>query len=218
MPAFASLNDLPVTRASITLPRRGAWHARLWLDAEQAPEGAVVLATNEGAVTFRGTVVRGAEVHGHVELLIVAGAAGLGDELPPRTYRNISARLVAEDLLREAGEALSAATSSTLLERTLLHWVRLGGATSEGLNRLAEAIGASWRLDLGGQVLLQAPGAPTASPSTGLQLDAAPGEAFRLYALDRLDLEPGTAFDGGVVTQVEHEIRAERIRSRVWFA
>lgn len=218
MPAFATLQGAPVVRGVVSMPRRGAWTARLSVDSETAPSGLVTLATNEGAVSFVGSVVRGAAVYGRVELLLVGGRHGLLGELPARAYRSIPVRLVLEALLAEVGEELAPTSDAELLAQQLPAWTRPLGRASEGLDRLCAALGASWRINRAGQVLVSAIEAAPLSSSTGQLLGDAPGEAFRVYALDRLDLEPGTTFDALPVTHVEHDITPERIRSRVWFA
>jgi hypothetical protein len=217
MPAFATLNGTAVVRGAVSLPWWGAWTARLTLDAETAPSGPVVLTTNEGAVTFAGTVVRGAAVYGRVEVLVRAGGPGLDQQLPPRVYRSIPARLVVEALLGECGEALAPDSDAQLLDQQLPHWTRLAGPASRGLDRLMEALGARRRFNRAGQVLVTASASTTPSTTTGQRLDDAPAEDYRVYALDRLDLEPGQVFDGRTVDAVEHEISPDRIRSQVWF-
>lgn len=223
MPAFATLQatpleSAPVVRGVVSMPRRGAWTARLLVDSEIAPSGFVTLSTNEGAVSFVGSVVRGAAVYGRVEVLLVGGRHGLLAELPARAYRSIPARLVLEALLAEAGEELAPASDAGLLAQQLPAWTRSLGRASEGLDRLCAALGASWRINRAGQVLVTAIEAAPLSSSTGQLLEDAPGEGFRSYTLDRLDLEPGTTFDALPVAHVTHEITPERIRSRVWFA
>jgi hypothetical protein len=148
----------------------------------------------------------------------VGGRQGLGQELPARVYRSIPARLVLDALLAECGETLAPASDADLLAVQLPHWTRLAGPASQGLDQLARALGAGWRIDRAGQVLLSALGSAPASRSKGERLDDAPGEGYRVYALDQLDLEPGQTFDALPVAEVEHEITAERIRTRVWFA
>lgn len=218
MPAFATLQGAPVVRGVVSLPRRGAWTARLVVDAEQAPSGLVTFTTNEGTVTFTGSVVRGAAVYGRVEVLLVGGRLGLALDLPPQAYRSISARLVIEALLGAVGEELAPASDAELLAQLLPNWTRQLGPASRSLDRLCAALGASWRINRAGQVLVTSAAVALASSSVGQRLDEAPGEAFRVYTLERLDLEPGTTFDAQMVTHVEHDITPERIRSRVWIA
>jgi hypothetical protein len=218
MPAFATLAGASVLAASLVLPRRGAWHATLTLDTDVPPSGAVTLATDEGAALYQGSVVRAREVYGRVEALVVGGKGGLAKQLPPRRYLSVPARLVLVDLLTEAGEALSGASDASVLATQLGGWTRLAGTAGDALARLCEALGASWRVGLDGSVRLFAQSAPGEATTTkGLKLDDAPGEASALYALDRLDLEPGQLLDGRRVNRLEHTISAGSIRSKVWF-
>lgn len=216
MPAFATLQERPIVRGTLSLPRRGAWTARLLVDTDKPLEGAVTLATNEGAVRFEGWLARGGVAHGRLEALVVGGRGGLARRLPARSYRSIPARLVLLALLSEAGESLATSSDSEQLGQQLPHWTRLEGPTSVNLDRLCEALGGRWRVDRAGQVLVTRLAASPPSTSRGERLEDTPGESSRLYALERLDLEPGTTFDGLAVAAVEHEISPTRIRTRVW--
>lgn len=218
MTAFATLDGVPVLRGTLALPRRGAWSASLVLDTDTPPTGAVTLVTDEGAVTYRGTVVRAREVYGRVEVLLVGGAGRLATVLPPRRYLTTPARLVWQDLLSEAGEAASATSDATLLATQLPSWTRLRGQAGDALARLGAALGAAWRVRLDGTVQLTAAEASEATSRQGdQQLDAQPADASALYALARLDLEPGQLLDGRRVSHLVHEIDAGSIRSKVWF-
>ena len=216
MPTFATLQERPVVRAALSLPLRGAWTARLLVDTDKPLEGAVTLATNEGAVRFEGWVARGGVAHGRLEALLVGGRGGLARRLPARSYRSIPARLVLQALLSEAGESLASTSEAELLDQQLPHWTRLEAPTSVNLDRLCTALGARWRVDRAGQVLVTRATASPASASRGERLEDAPSESSRFYALELLDLEPGTTFDGLAVCAVEHEIAPSRIRTRVW--
>jgi hypothetical protein len=220
MPAFATLADLSVLRGSLVLPRRGAWHATLALDATAPPAGAVTLTTDDGAVRYQGSIIpgRAREVFGRVEVLVVGGAGGLGAQLAPKSYRNVSARSVLVDLLTAAGETLSGASDASLLTARFTTWTRLAGPAGTALGAVCEAIGGTWRVGLDGAVLLtSATAAGSVTKTKGLRLDDDPAEASALYALDRLDVEPGQLLDGRRVSRLEHKITAGSIRSRVWF-
>lgn len=218
MPAFASLNDAPVLRGSIVLPRSGAWSAALVLDTDTAPAGAVVLTTDDGATTYRGTVVRASEVYGRTEVLVVGGAGNLSRVLAPRRYLSVSARLVWADMLTDAGEASSAASDASALARQLSGWTRLRGSAGTAMQRLAAHLGAVWRIGLDGSVRLDADGATQTVKRAGDELlDRSPSDASALYSLSALTLEPGQAIDGRRVSRVVHEIDSQSIRSKVWF-
>lgn len=218
MTAFATLNDTPVLRGTLTLPRRGAWSASLVLDTDTAPSGAAALVTDEGATSYQGTIVRAREVYGRVEVLVVGGAGKLATQLAPKHYTSVSARLVWADLLTDAGEASSAASDASLLATQLTGWTRLAGAAGDAMARLCATLGATWRVGLDGQVRLTAAGASQAVKRQGdQQLDAAPADATAVYSLAALDLEPGQLLDGRRVSQLLHELDAGRIRSKVWF-
>ena len=218
MTAFATLAGVPVLRGSVSLPRRGAWSALLVLDTDQPPTGAASLVTDEGAVTYRGTVVRAREAYGRVEALVAGGAGKLAAQLTPRRYTAVSAKMVWADVLTDAGETASAASDASLLATQLAGWTRLAGPAGDALARLTASLRASWRVGIDGQVRLAAVGASEATKRSGDEkLGDCPADASATYSLARLDLEPGQLLDGRRVSQLVHEIDAGRIRSKVWF-
>ena len=93
--------DKAVTRGHVIVPRQGAWHAELWLDADTAPSGAVALSWADGEATWQGTVVRGGVVTegGPAAVRLVGGAGGLGKALPGASYRNVSPRVIVGQIL-----------------------------------------------------------------------------------------------------------------------
>ncbi len=221
MPAFAQLDNLVVLRADVRLPRGGVWTATLTLDGDTVPTGRVTLTTNEGAVSFAGTVVprfSGVSATGRVEVFMVGGAGGLARPLPARSYRNTTARQVVEQLASESGEALSSASDAALLATQLPHWSRFRAPASQSLDALAAALGATWRIDRAGQLVVLPTSTATTATTTGQYLGDDPTAGAALYALDLLDLEPGQAINGRVATAVHHRITSDAIRSRVTFA
>lgn len=220
MTAFATIAGAFVLQGRLALPRRGAWHATLVLDTDQPPAGAVTFTTDEGAVSWRGAVVpgRARETFGRVEVLVVGGAGGLGAELAPKAYRNVSARSVLADLLTAAGETLSEASDAALLATRFPTWTRFAGPAGTGLATVCEAIEGGWRVGLDGAVVISSNAAAgVATKTKGVRLADSPAEAWARYALERLDLEPGQLLEGRRVGRIEHTLEAGSIRSEVWF-
>src|SRR6188508_395780 len=99
-------NDHPVLKLALAMARVGNWVLDVELDAEEAWSGDAVLRDADGN-ELHGTVFRAGLQVGRVHARIMGGAGGLSlVTLAPRSYQSVSARLVAEDAIREAGETI----------------------------------------------------------------------------------------------------------------
>jgi len=217
MTSFAALSGAPVLSGSVLLPFAGAWVAGLVLDAGAPPTGAVTLTLDEGGVTLAGTLIRARETFGRVEVLVVGGAGGLWREVEGRHYRSVTASLVWQAVLAECGEAPSAASASALLGKQLAGWTRMRGKASDALQRLTDAIGGIWRVQLDGTVRLLDPAATEAGVGRGTKVLDCPADASAIWALDAHTLTPGQLLDGRRVRDLEHLIHEGTLRTRVWY-
>jgi len=217
MSSFAALNGRPVLSGSVVLPFAGVWTAGLVVDAAVAPTGAATLTLDEGAVTLAGTLVRSREAFGRVEVLMVGGAGGLWRQVPGRHYRSTPASMVWSDILSACGETPSGG-SSAQLGGQLAQWTRIRSSGADALTRLADALGGVWRVELDGTTRLLDPAATEAGKATtGAQIADCPAEASALWALDTHALLPGQLLAGRRVRDLEHQIAAQGIRTKVWY-
>lgn len=122
------------------------------IDQEQAISGQVVIRwLNQD---LRGYVERSEVTQGFAVAVIRGGAGGLVKQLQPKMYDfQVNAGLVANDIANECGERISAA-SAPVLASALSSWVRRAGSATEQLNALCDAVGAVWRVELDGSILL----------------------------------------------------------------
>src|SRR5690606_12571979 len=90
-----------------------------------------------------------------VRAKVVGGAGGLSRVLPAKNYANgVSVRTIVGDILREAGESLSSESSEAILSTALPKWERLRGSASRALVALLDQVGAIWRVQRDGTVLV----------------------------------------------------------------
>jgi hypothetical protein len=220
--AYALLNGRDVISATLTVPRSGAWRLDALVDAESSAglTGAVTLSFAGGTSIWKGWVFRGGESFGRVELQVVGGAGGLARQLPGKSYRNTTARVVATDILSAAGETLSLAISPALLALPLAAWTRTKGSASTQLLALLGAFGdgVTWRVLADGSVWL---GAESWVPAPALEHDLLEKDEragrWALAALEGHRLLPGQTFEGRHISAVEHTLSAEAIRTHLFF-
>ena len=159
----ASGEPANVVRAPLLLNRAGNWTIIAEeIDAPSPPTGQVVVSW-QGA-ELRGYVLRSDFEDGLVSAVILGGAGGLTKQLQPKMYDyQLPARMVAEDIVNEAGERLSPLSAPALLQ-TLASWVRQAGDGGEQLSALCDALGCIWRVELDGSIFIGTDSYPEVSP------------------------------------------------------
>jgi hypothetical protein len=210
---IGTIQDRPILRAQLHVPRVGVWHADVELDGEEEIEGDVELVF-EG-ITWSGTVRRGGVHHGRVQLLIVGGAGGLERDLEPKYYADAPSSIVVEDLMRESGETLSATTSQTALSVLLARWTRRRERCGVSLSDLAAVLGLDWRVLADGTVWLGVE-AWTAARLEHDVIEEDHARDYRVLGVDAPTLTPGTTLDDRRVSYVLHTIEPAAVRTEVW--
>ena len=222
MPTTLTVAGKAVTRGHVLVPRTGAWHGTVWLDADTAPTGAASLVWGDNEATWSATVVRGGVLAegGPAEVRIVGGGGGLGAALPGASYRNVSPRTLLGQILPAAGERLSGTSPAATLDAILARWSRAAGPCGQQVSRLTEAIGALWRVLPDGSVYV--------GPETrgAITLPAHTQVTGRLPDLGRVTLAsatpwaflPGQTLDGVRVDQIVLRISDREVRTELWLA
>lgn len=207
---------LPVVRATITMPRIGAWHADLQVDTTDAPAGAVTL--QAGALTLKGFVNR-ARVHQAIaRVRLVGGAGGLQKVATPKHYTSPILRIPLDDLARAAGETLSATGHAATLNRQLLAWTTLGLPTGAMIQALADHVGVAWRALPDGSLWFGPETWPASTLKDPRFLDEVPEQGTIVVGADTVEILPGTTLAGRRVDYVEHLVSQNEIRTKVWAA
>lgn len=210
-------NGYPVLQGRIVRPFEGRWSAALQVDTDTALASPVELLDTDSDFRAVASVRRGGVFldTGHVRL--VAGAGGLLEEVPARSYRTVPARLVLAQLLAETGEALSERADAGLLATLLPYWTRPAGTADRALARLVTHLGATWRADLDGTVWIGTDTWPIVELEGALEEDPAAGRCELGPAALEEDIAPGMLLLDRRVSTVVWTIRPERLRCTVTF-
>jgi hypothetical protein len=212
---FCTLAGAPVPRAILHLPRSGAWHADVVVDAETLPAGKVTLALGDTA-TWSGVVAVGGPVLGAGVLRVVGGAGGLARTVSPKAYRASPLRIPLADVLEAVGERLASTSDAGMLAAQLAYWIRLELPAALALAALAAQAGAVWRTLASGEVWVGRELWP-AAPTGLMVLGESPAQRRMEFPLTP-ELVPGMLLEGGrTVEHVEHSVAATKMRTFVWY-
>ena len=211
-PASASLSGHAVSRARVSLPSWGLWHADVEIAGGADLSGAVVLSIADA--DYAGAIVSGGTWQGRSRYVVAGGAGGWGADLPARSYVNdagVKASTVLADLARETGETIEDAPTTAIGPA----WVRPAGPALAPMHLLYPSgwhVGADGVTRIGVRAAAEWTGALTV-----LSRDDAAGSM--LIAPETVaGLEPGAVVDGLEAVDVEIEIEPGLLRARLWGA
>lgn len=222
---MATVNNLGIVTALVSLPLTGAWHADIEVSPRQGGDGTAL----SGAVTLEldgltltGTVLRSQVDDKLIGARITGGNGGLSLQISERYYKGSpTVRAIVEDILRDAGEVLASDSSPTVLSAVLNTWQRAAEPAGEALSRLLASYGASWRVKPDGSVLIVGSETwPTVEPAYILVPGSSPAEGFYRIAWrgnTPADVLPGITFLGRQIRYVVHELRPDGMRTELRF-
>jgi hypothetical protein len=219
--AFATVAGEPASSVTVHVPQIGPWFAEVELEGAPELSGRVTIALGEleleGTVDESHSGTRGLQRR----LRIVAGGGGWGTLLGARAYHadnGVSARTVAEDAAREAGEELgSFAPASAQLAAD---YVRQSGPASRVLEDVLG--GVPWWVDEQG--LTQVGTRSSSRPAEGSYevLEVVPDEHLVTLGVDDLrSIVIGSVLSAGLdeeqtVRELELVVSADAVRVRAW--
>ena len=212
---LVTCNDVAALHASLYFPLVGAWRARLDLDADAIAPGPATIAA--GGATLTGTVWRVGAYRGVAYALVVGGAGKLGATLRARAYRTPSVRHVIVDILRDAGETLSATSDTTTLDTRLDAWSRMPGTAAEALDAITEEIGSSWSVLDDGTIFVGQPSWSAIDVGDGVAIDESGANARSTYGIETLVLRPGGTLDSAQISAVQYVVTSGTTRAEVEF-
>jgi hypothetical protein len=207
-----------VVRATICLPRIGAWHADLEADGTTALTGRVNLQVGTAAL-LSGSIVRGEVYGGTFRARVTAGAGGLSANVTARHYRRPALRTVLADLAADAGEALSATIAAALLNSTVDFWTTPVAPAGQALRAFVEKaapVGTAWRYLTDGTIWVGAETWPESTVEV-VEVASTPEDAVLELGADQPFLDPGTVIGGKRADYVEVSVDAASARLRVWW-
>lgn len=212
----ARINDRLVLEGEVYEPKRGAWTARVEVDADEGGlEGPVTLTIGDRA--FYGTAT-GALEQGRYLLRIVGGADGLKRELDAKYYYQTTVSVVLGDIERETGEQLDVAESDPVVTSALLpRWARLRGAARLALSAVVNETGSFWRVMRNGRVLVRKDEQWTRVAGTFTEVGRDPASGTIEIAPDDGPLaEPGYELpDGSRILEVTTAFDSSSVRQTV---
>ena len=216
-------------RGRISLPLTGTWTADLSLDPASNPavlpvEGApVTVSLGEGGLTLKGAVLRGNLAFGTGLYRLVGGAGGLWNPLDPKAYQGATFSVVLNDILGQVGEQASSTISGGITGLTLPFWtVQEGPAFIALANlvltaRVLTGDPVNWRVLTDGTIFLGVESWPATALDSFELTRWSPQQLEAEFYATNPNLLPGETWQGGNVSNVEHNIEPERIRTKCWW-
>lgn len=220
--AYLLVNGVAAIDATLTLPRVGPWTADVVVDTTALSGSSVKMQLGgDGSMAFVGTLYRSGTARGAAVARIVGGAGGFGKTLPAKSYGLTVLKLPLSELLTAAGETLAATSDATVLATQLRSWARFQTSAGSAMAALVHGVSttASWRVLPNGTVWVGAeywPASALLPPQYALTKDD-PNHNRQEIAADVPAVYPGQTFAGRKVSVVEHRVRADRIRTLVYF-
>jgi len=219
----ASLNGLPLVKASIQEPLLGVWFADVEVDSADDISGAITMVVD--GVAFSASVYnpqgtqRGGIESGRWLARIVGGAAGMQTVLAAKNYAGVNIRAIVDDILRDAGEALDATNSlSAVLTTPVSRWHRMSASAGTALRLLLDSIGSTFRMQRDGTIYVGAQSFAEVD-ETGIVVESTdPAIGLALAALNSPTILPGVTFTGRPVSHVTTKVAPGSLRQEVWFS
>lgn len=217
--SYLSLNGADLKRATIVIPRNGAWTADLEHINDPTVAAGDAVSLIFGSQTFVGTVVRlqSNQAPGF-DTRIVGGADGLSTLLDPAQFRSPTARNVIDAAMMAGGETLSATSDTAAMLAPLAFWERPQRTLGQELDAITAALALEWRVLLDGTVWIGSPAWTASSLESSdyevLELNADRGLLF--IAAEDPTVLPGQTLEGIRVGQVIHRIEPQSTRTEIY--
>lgn len=216
MAALVTLNGIPVTEATVSLPRTGVWHAEVVLEQLEAFSGSRATLQFGPKLALTGAVRRSGAVLGSGVLMLLGGSGNLDRPARPQAYQEAPVRLPLGDLLQVAEEQLSAAAQQEVLNLHLAHWVVSALPVGVALAQLMTHAVASWRSMPDGTLWVGVESWPDTPDFEHVLLPEQPLEnLLRLQSIEPAVL-PGQSFLGRHVSYVEHHLHEDELGTQVY--
>lgn len=139
-----TVNGFSALAAELSMPLHGPWHCDAVVDSPDVVEGAVEIAS-EG-IKFKGYARRVGVFNDTLALRIVGGAGGFGRVLTPKSYLNVTASNVFQDILKAAGETMSVHSSQASTSKFFSAWAYADMHCGIAMTSICSVVGAQWRV------------------------------------------------------------------------
>jgi hypothetical protein len=226
---YLTAGNFSCRRGQISLPLTGAWIADVVIDPDSSnatPPGqgsSLALGIGEGGFTLQGTVARINLAFGNYLARLVGGGWGLHTVLTAKAYQNVTFGLVLSDVLSQCSEQLSMTTPTNVTNIFLPFWTVQNAPGWKAIQTLI--LGArnitgtlvNWRVLPDGTIFVGAETWPATPLSSFDLLSWSPQELRATFYSQNPNLIPGQVWQQGNVTQVEHVIEPDKIRTTAWW-
>jgi hypothetical protein len=216
----------------VSLPLTGAWTADVVADPASSNSDLpsvgdpMVISIGEGGFNIQGTVARVNNAFGSIFARVVGGNWGLKTSLPAKAYGGaapVTFGMVLDDILNQCGEELSTSTPGNITNITLPFWTVRAGPGWKALGaliRTARTISGTlvnWRVLPDGTFFV---GQETWPQSPLVEFDLlqwVPSEIRATVYAQNPNILPGQSWQSGNVSQIQHDIEPEKVRTTIWF-
>lgn len=211
-PEFPHAMGNRILETVVRMPRTREWTGNVTIDQleleAEPPTGAFFFVID--GLEFRCSIIPGRSGRsqgGRTRLRVVGGAGGLAHDLEVRNYSGglTTGKTIIDDILRDAGETLSAESDSTFLAKRVEAWQRVEGPGRLALDRITDKLGCSWRILRDGTVWIGVDTWPEVEPD-GVVLDDDWGDGSIEIAPDTATMVPGIVVRGQRVEEVIHRL------------
>jgi hypothetical protein len=215
--AFLLANDIPILSARMTFPRVGVWSAQIEIDSEEELSGKVALSTENGEITWNGTITRGSTFLGRASYFLLGGAGTLQHAVTAKFYEGSPLRLPVQDLLVAVGELLSPLSDQEALSFLLSKWGSIERSAGSLLTLLCGVVdGLLWRVLRSGEVWVGKDTYPEFSGDYVL-IDENTISHTADIDLDFPSLQPGVTLEDKKVSRVVYELTDNKLITKVWY-
>jgi hypothetical protein len=219
-------------RGRIAMPLTGAWIADVTMDPSSSGSNIpavgdpIAISLGENGFAIQGAIRRINNAFETVYARIVAGGGGLYKPVGPKAYGGdgpVTFGLILNDLLNSVGETLSPMTPAAITQISVPFWTVNTTPCFQAIAsliliaRVMTSTEVNWRVLPDGTIYVGVEPWPQ-SPMTSFDLYVWPPQELRaeVFAVDPR-VTPGQIWQSGQVSNVQHRIDPEKIRSTIWF-
>lgn len=226
---YLKANSFDCLRGRISIPLTGTWVADLAIDPGTSDalippyQSPVTITLGENGFTLTGNVRRINNAFDTVFARVVGGGLGIWQSVNPQAYQNATFGVIASQILSQVGETLSTSTPSSVTNLQVPFWTVMKGPAFKVLYALVKlassmlSVKINWRVLSDGTVYIGPEIWPLATMTSYDLMSWQPEQLLTtVFSLNPTVL-PGQNWQGGNVSNVEHVIEPERIRTRIWF-
>lgn len=211
------------------MPLTGTWTADVTIDPNSSTSplpavgDPVTVTLGVGSFTLSGAVRRSNVAFGLMFARLVGGAGGLYQTIPAKAWENATFGMIVNDLLGQVGETLSTTVPGSILNISIPFWTIMAGPAFYALANLVLAARditstqVNWRVLTDGTIFIGVEQWPAAPITDFSPLSWSPQQLEASFFSIDPNITPGQTFEGGNVSNLEHLIDPDKVKSNVWW-